>query len=550
MLTGSSFTVMTGRANEREPCVSQPDPVVWSAEPAPRPAPALARAASVAALSASAGNQAVCRALDRQAGARERGRQLARFGSAEHQAIGADASGSGSTDLELGNGEMLPYGDMVALAGDYFKSLQQMRELAATPAGQAQLRAARYKALGFGTKPDPATEKLVMDRYFELAGANVSHFAAGGDALISYRDGHKTAIESAFMAGAAGDDRKFLAARTEEAFCNHYLTDMFAGGHVRTPRRDIQDWYQSKYPDSLDRLLDWASLQIARVLDGWHQTNSLPNSKIAAKLRTKIEELGGPAVKTFSLGDIVGLAYHHHDNQGLGVVSKVDERGNEVAGGYRWKAEGDNRLIPPGGKPPTADAALTRRMVTAATRASLKDLDDARTRGKEAAGGGVVPAAQLVPLAEKAAQALVPLRAEDYIPDEDPDAGNAKMEWEWGRLDPALREAVDESIKSEIVGTLRGKSDAVPEFTYLKFIWHSPWVTEMEAGADVRKADWTLHTRAAFLDWVGELAGLGITGLELAMDSTASPPSDDEMDAGAKPLAGAPAGAGAPSGVP
>src|SRR4029434_8484701 len=45
----------------------------------------------------------------------------------------------------------------------------------------------------------------------------------------------------------------------------------------------------------------------------------------------KIRELGGPAIDKFTLGDLVALAYHNRDNEGLEVVSRVGETGTKMA---------------------------------------------------------------------------------------------------------------------------------------------------------------------------------------------------------------------------
>lgn len=377
-----------------------------------------------------------------------------------------------------------------------------------------------------------------MNRYFQLAGSNTSHFSGGGEARATYRKGHREALQEAFAAGATGYPQRMLGARTTEAFCQHFLTDMFAGGHIRAPRRDIKEWYTSHYPNSLDSLLNWASLRIAVILDGWGQTTALPNGSIAGRIKGKIVDLGGPAVQTFSLGDIIGLAYHHQDNKGLGVISDRNVTGQEVPGGFHWTAEGDDHLLPGGGRQPTAEGALTRRMVTAAARASLAELETARQLGEQAAGGQCLPAPRLAAAAAAALDAL-PLSAEGYIPRPDQAAGNAELDWEWGHLDAVLRAAVDESVKGEIVGTLRGKAGLVQEFVHLKRVWAWPPVAETVIASE---ADWTLQTRRAFTQWVDEMGALGIEALEHAMASNASPPpvQDSEPHDGGAPPGGVP----------
>ncbi|KTD60978.1 hypothetical protein [Legionella shakespearei] len=80
--------------------------------------------------------------------------------------------------------------------------------------------------------------------YIKLAQANFDHFAP--DSLTAYRTGHRYAMETAregFTKMQAGDqqeaNRLLELAYAQNAFANHYLTDSFSAGHMRTPRRAI-----------------------------------------------------------------------------------------------------------------------------------------------------------------------------------------------------------------------------------------------------------------------------------------------------------------------
>ena len=61
---------------------------------------------------------------------------IQRFASDEHRDLGVAASGGATLDIDLGDGDKLTYGEMVALAGDYFGSLDELRRLADSPAGE------------------------------------------------------------------------------------------------------------------------------------------------------------------------------------------------------------------------------------------------------------------------------------------------------------------------------------------------------------------------------------------------------------------------------
>jgi hypothetical protein len=143
----------------------------------------------VLALQRTHGNQFVQRLVARQR--RLSARTLQRFGAREHMELGNDAarplhSRAPSAPLlegvTLDDGSPVTYGEMVALAGDHFGSIDEVRELLKTDEGKKKIRYARAWQLKVGSDAgiDDATKKWVEDRYFELAANNVSHFSAGG----------------------------------------------------------------------------------------------------------------------------------------------------------------------------------------------------------------------------------------------------------------------------------------------------------------------------------------------------------------------------------
>ncbi len=73
--------------------------------------------------------------------------------------------------------------------------------------------------------------------YMKLASNNYDHF--GKDAIDSYLAGHSLALN---LAKVAKSDDDLRMAYAYEAYADHFLTDLFASGHLRTPRRDIVTW--------------------------------------------------------------------------------------------------------------------------------------------------------------------------------------------------------------------------------------------------------------------------------------------------------------------
>ena len=470
---------------------------------------------------------------------------LQRFGSPEHQDIGNQASGNATLDIDLGGGDKLTYGQMVALAGDYFGSLDEIRSLATTPEGQARLKWTRWWALHTGDEPalDSAVKKQVKDRYYTLATQNISHFSAGGTAKSHYEEMHKQALDAAFASGANSDQAKWSDAMATEAFSNHYLTDMFSAGHVRTPRAEIKDWYEKNYPDSVGKFVTYVAHWITGNLDTRGDIPFfIPNSWIEGGIRAQVLELGGSAVESMSIGDIVSLSVHDRDNEGLYVVSDADASGNPVGGGYRWRAIGDNHL-----GDATKEAADTKAMAVAAVRASLGELTTVKDAGVQAAQGQCLPEAELAKAMDTAVAALQPYGAEKFIPREDitnmpevtkgndPNGGSGTIDWRWGQMDDIAKAAVDQNAKTTVAGTLRGKQGEVAPPDGIK---RALYVGMPVIGPDQESAVaplLTLHVRDAFIAFCDYLQAQGIAAIETALTTPAQPPAPipDAPDGGA-----------------
>lgn len=219
-----------------------------------------------------------------------------RFGSLEHtlcaRLVGQAADGAelevasiraGFTDrTELSVGDKtLVFGEIIALGGDFYAHLDDAaREQFewAWSAPQGSLRewlAGDYRATTLaGDSPrsvevirnhilaegggffaeitrlmDNAAGRYPTRRYLALASHNGCHFAsqpAGyaddrNEALALYRAYHRRALAEAAAAQATGDRELLRAALAVDAFGCHFLTDLFASGHIRVPRRILGD---------------------------------------------------------------------------------------------------------------------------------------------------------------------------------------------------------------------------------------------------------------------------------------------------------------------
>lgn len=458
------------------------------------------------------------------------------FIGSEHRLIGDRGSNAASTIIVYDErGTRLTYGEMVALAGDYFTTYEEMRELSKTKAGRSAIAWARWDALDLKNQkvPEPNVPKEIKDsvveRYFLLASQNLSHFSAGGTGWLSYVRSHTNAMADAFEAGQKNDTNAWLRALTKEAFGHHFLTDIFSSGHVRTPRADLRAWYEANIPGSTDRLLTYLAKFMYDRLKSWQQLPPLTlwlESFTKRNIKERVIKLGGEAVNTFSLGDIVSLALHDFDNEGLWVISERDVNGKPVPGGYRWPAVGDAHLglsatprkrftknpVAAASNLPVNPTAVTRRMAINAVKLSLYELEKVRDLGRKMAGRSVSNSQKVATI--KQALGTPPFAARLFVPKVDQTLGKniplppvkngrSPLEWRWGQLGSIAYEAVDVTVKGAIASGLFKQLPNVPD----------PVVAVVATKLKVR----IRGTRHVYRLFVEHLQKEGIRALELAV---------------------------------
>src|SRR5262249_7686351 len=81
-------------------------------------------------------------------------------------------------------------------------------------------------------------------RYLALAPVNWDHF--GDHAGRAYEAGHQWAVQdaSSLQDSSRTPDQKLVALGNPYAYnalADHFLTDLFASGHLRTPRKELHD---------------------------------------------------------------------------------------------------------------------------------------------------------------------------------------------------------------------------------------------------------------------------------------------------------------------
>jgi hypothetical protein len=283
----------------------------------------------------------------------------------EHRVVGDEATGAALVDVAASFSEerfYLRHGDVIALSGDFFAPEPLRRDplepsglfsLAAIPGDRGLLPGTRDEVIcalkvmavdegvadarfqdggefaHFWFSPTAArteVERRVRDRFLTLAAANAEHFLDPwgieaydstqprrfGSARAAYRRLHQAALDEACRLGREGGDLARAMAR--EAAAQHYLTDAFASGHLRTPIAAIRQFWYDRYPGF------WHSLQRKIATDtaaalrerSWALRRLPPgvlSRRALAAVRARTRTY--PAV---SLGDLLGRVFHDWDN--------------------------------------------------------------------------------------------------------------------------------------------------------------------------------------------------------------------------------------------
>jgi hypothetical protein len=310
--------------------------------------------------------------------------------SYEHRAVGDAATGAAMVNLGGATPDeafWLSFGDVVAVSGDFFRpggSPAASRESEpgapseTSPAGRlfdvarvpgtggtrlgsrdeivCALKVAtvdeavvdprfepggRFGHFHFSPRADRSdVERAVRDRYLSLAAVNDDHFVAPGrsdaptgsgcgSAPAAYRRFHEAALDEAWFLGAHGGDLARAMAR--EAAAQHYLTDSFASGHLRTPVAAIRRYWSTRYPGFWDQLQRRVASDTASTLRDLAWAIRLVPAKYLHDLTLSELRTRTGRYPKLSVGDLVARCLHDWDNaHGL----EVDQGGVVFGDGY------------------------------------------------------------------------------------------------------------------------------------------------------------------------------------------------------------------------
>lgn len=305
-----------------------------------------------------------------------------RFASDEHQTLGDQATGGRM--VSLAPDYQLSYGDMVAIAGDYFESIDQLRSLAAVPGPGAGTREEidyvieRYVRGGDGKGCSADAREAADARYYRLLGQNDAHYlnnqreeqadtaerragrtagataspVTGADDLFAsirldklaanaagaYRRGHVRALREAFVAGRNSTDptaayqsnlRTVDDAHAADAYACHFLTDSFSAGHIRTQRTSIAAYWNPKEPMFVHNTKGWIAETLAREV-AKHSSKSTDLAFHGVPMLGAFGAFDQVSEKMTALqyrfGDLIGVALHELDGNGGVEVESAGRR--------------------------------------------------------------------------------------------------------------------------------------------------------------------------------------------------------------------------------
>lgn len=324
---------------------------------------------------------------------------LQRFGEEEHRSLGKEASNNAKVNVggDTARDEFeIDFADVVMLSADWFDP-DELRKLAAIPGDKGKLVGTRDEIIYALYKIDnndprfavtgiwakyPANfsakvKQIVSNRFDTLAAKNASHFAAprGRDAAGkpspapesaggSYRRYHESALDMAYQAGL--NSGSVSQAMGREAAAQHFLSDAFSAGHVRTPIAQMREYWGSIYPLFWYNLLHKMALDVAAFMNA-DDTNA---ATIFGSVQTIYEEVIGEVIEKtkskpqITLGDLLAKIFHDYDNK----------EGLDIGGGK--KVFGDSRLDK------KDSSNVTRAIAVDAMRAGINDINEAFSVGQ------------------------------------------------------------------------------------------------------------------------------------------------------------------------
>ena len=269
--------------------------------------------------------------------------------------------------------------------------------------------------------------------------------------METWKKQHYQALMQAAKAGYFGDDCMLQRAYAMYGFADHFLTDSFSSGHVRTPRIKILEFYQQFFDRYLDSILNYiyaavGAQLVQQVVEDYPGRNwigrNITGEDFCADTRRAAREFKERAEKEMAnnslgprdqkklltqyVGGAVAKVLHDDDN-----TPGLDVRSRQHPGG--WKAFGDGKLNP--------------SFQNYAVEASKADLVKAVNIGIDFKNNktGAKPYEKIEPLVYPTSP------IEDFIPEVDP---KSRPQPEW-RIDQDVSRTMDKPVRDRLTALVR-----------------------------------------------------------------------------------------------
>lgn len=312
------------------------------------------------------------------------------FESGEHTFLGNSATlhfeggdvEASARHLQLMNGLQLTYGNILALGGDFYGDPKQPISDGSTPGErEARFRAAFQMlaaderatrevplilqvmgeeiaavnlALRSGRQPSAAYRALgdslskkwnritgggrlwvPPGRYLKLAATNWDHFVQ--HAILAYQAGHHAAmlvaIDAHSLDDAAERESALATAYAMNAFADHFMTDLFSAGHMRTPRRALYECsalrregsgYAARYMHDEDSM--WGLYVTNRRGDSWiaYGDKKFGDSYDSDNARMVMDAVQASIDEVYAAFDTGACPEHPDDYAALRITPRID----------------------------------------------------------------------------------------------------------------------------------------------------------------------------------------------------------------------------------
>ncbi len=461
--------------------------------------------------------------------------QIACFEGGEHMQLGTEGFAKAGVSGPLTVGKVkAEAGLFTALQGDFYGGNWADLEADCNdkPAGvyklldvlkrEQNLRAAHYRDPAHNEEPDSNGAFILATmgmraKYLQYASDNATHFGekspdaekkfasleadnpayAGefafaqanfGANIAEYIRLHIDALKRAFSdaLGGKGPD----VALAMDAGANHFLTDAFASGHMRTPRDAMMTEYhavfRAKGRAMVDRQVDHIpeTVDVPMVLGLGGMMALLPDSTKPPPISlTGVKQ----SIKASLYGQMDGIMstvadqaanfgakqLHDADNQsGLKVHNNAH---------MAWTATGDHALSN------EEQNVKIAEMAVAASASHTKQIYAMSLSKKGAKQGSTPP--QMPFLSMKPIFNLLPIV----------DASNAPQQnWHWDSASPAYKQGIITNLKKSIQGTLESGADAIKNS-----VQQAAWNALQQAIATRNKvAQWLAQHLQALVQWI------------------------------------------------